>query len=207
MCADTAATIAVETPSAGYVAFAFAGDNPSSMTGATAVIATTSASNSLAGVYALNARDISGVVEIPTALTTGPGRRLSQAEAPFSVYDVAVVRDGGSTVMQFTRDFDDTFDGTAGVNALVAHNANPALAYHTDRDAFSFALSADGGVVNIVDPNDKHRRSHAILMLVGWGFLLPLGVILANTLRTLGPVWCAAPLETSLSCVVLCLIP
>lgn len=192
----------METPSAGYVAFGFAGDDPTSMVGATAVIATTSAGNAEAGVYALNARSTAGVEEIPSALAAGPGRRLSQ-DAPFSVYDVSVVRDGGSTVMQFTRDFDATFDGTAGVNALVAHNTAPELAYHTDRDTFGFALSADGGVVNIVDPNDKHRRSHAILMLVGWGFLLPLGVILANTLRTLGPVWYATPLDAALRGAVL----
>ena len=106
---------------------------------------------------------------------------------------VEVVRDGSSTVLKFTRDFDDEFDGAAPVNALVAHGASPNLAYHDGREAFGFALSASGEAVEFVDPNDKRRRNHAILMLVGWGALLPLGVILANTLRTLGPIWCAPP--------------
>lgn len=187
---DTSARIGVETPSDGYVAFAFAGDSPSQMIGATAVIATSSATDGEAGVYALTGKSNAAVVEVPSAVTTGPGRRLSQ-DSPFTVYDVEVVRDGGSTVLMFTRDFDDEFDGAAPVNALVAHGGASDLAYHAGRDAFGFALSADGSAVNIVDPNDKQRRNHAILMLIGWGALLPLGVILANTLRTLGPVWFA----------------
>lgn len=245
--ADTSATLAVQTPSEGYVAFAFAGDNPSQMPGATAVIATTDSANSQAGVYSLNSRDVSGVVEVPDAVTlTTAGRRLSQAAV--NVYDVRrllaplpcarnaifapacadmgssahisacfvflpcdvlhavkccmlvqveVERSGGSTLLKFTRDFDDTFDGASQVDALVAHRSDPSLGVHDGREAVGFALSADGGVVNIVDPVEKHRRTHAILMILGWGLLLPLGVIIANTLRTLGPIWCAFAVQLS----------
>lgn len=104
---------------------------------------------------------------------------------------VEVERAGGRTLLKFTRDFDDNFDGAAPINALVAHRSDPALEFHDSREAFGFALSSDGAAIDIEDPNDKHRRTHAILMMLGWGALLPLGVIMANTLRTLGPIWCA----------------
>eukprot|EP00892_Ulva_mutabilis_P010891 jgi/Ulvmu1/8174/UM040_0071.1 len=185
---DTAATLAVETPAEGWVAFAFAGDDPTSMVGATAVIATTDAANGQAGVFNLNGRSVDGVEEVPGAATLTAGRRrLSQAA--ISVYDVEVERAGGRTLLKFTRDVDDTFDAAGQIEALVAHHSSPGLATHTGREPLAFALSSDGTVTDIVDPVEKHRRTHAILMILGWGLLLPLGVMLANTLRTLGPIW------------------
>jgi hypothetical protein len=97
--------------------------------------------------------------------------------------------------MRFTRPFDADFTGGESINALTAYSsgANTLGAAHDSRESFSFSLSADGGVSTTVDPAIKRRRIHAILMIAGWGVLLPLGVAMANTLRTYGPVWCSPP--------------
>lgn len=94
--------------------------------------------------------------------------------------------------MRFTRPFDDTFTGAEPLNVLSAYKTDEATlaGAHDGREAFSFSLSADGGVTTSEDPVLKMRKWHAILMIISWGVLLPLGVAMANTLRTYGPVWC-----------------
>ena len=100
-------------------------------------------------------------------------------------------RSGGRTILRFTRPFDDTFTGTDTLNSFTAFSSGATTigAKHDATEVFAFTLSQDGGVTSFTDPAIKHRRNHAILMITGWGVLLPLGVAMANTLRTFGPVW------------------
>ena len=97
--------------------------------------------------------------------------------------------------MRFTRAFDDTFTSDGGgepYGVLAAHHPTEATlgGAHIGRTPFSFDLSG-GSAAAGVDPLNKWRRSHAALMITGWGVLLPLGVASANTLRTHGSIWCA----------------
>ena len=89
--------------------------------------------------------------------------------------------------MRFTRAFDDTFTsdgGGAPYGALAAfHTSESTLgAPHIGRGGFGFDLTG-GSAAASADPLIKWRRSHAALMITGWGVLLPLGVAMANTLR------------------------
>jgi hypothetical protein len=123
---------------------------------------------------------------------------------------VSVVRDSG-IVMRFTREFDDTFTAVAPINAIIAYNGNSdTLAYHGpgNKEPFAFTLTADGAARGFKDPFANKRRWHAILMIASWGLLLPLGVAMANTLRTYGPIWCGPPvnfrLHTCAECETFC---
>ena len=99
-------------------------------------------------------------------------------------------------MMRFTRSFDDMFTSDGGGQpyaGLAAYHPTEATlgAAHLARGGFGFDL-AGGSAEAGEDPVISWRRAHAALMLTGWGVLLPLGVAMANTLRTYGPVWCAA---------------
>lgn len=107
------------------------------------------------------------------------------------IVQASVERTGGKTILRFTRPFDDTFTGASSLNSFTAYSSGATTigAKHDATESFGFTLSQDGTVSSFTDPVLKHRKNHAILMITGWGVLLPLGVAMANTLRTFGPVW------------------
>ena len=46
-------------------------------------------------------------------------------------------------------------------------------------------------VVSHLQPKIKTLRvAHGVLMTIGWGVLIPLGVIAASSLKSLAPTWC-----------------
>jgi hypothetical protein len=108
-----------------------------------------------------------------------------------NVVQASVVRTGGKTIMRFTRPYDATFTGKEPINALAAysHAGDDLVAVHDNREPFQLSLTGDAVAEAGEDPVIKWRRVHAVLMIMGWGVLLPLGVAMANTLRTYGPVW------------------
>ena len=106
---------------------------------------------------------------------------------------IVVTRDG-ATVVQFTRTLDDTFTGLGPQNLLIASGPQQALAQHTDREGFTLELTENGmAAVAALTTLDKLRRAHAWLMAIGWGTLIPLGVISAASCRSWGPAWCVLP--------------
>ena len=63
------------------------------------------------------------------------------------------------------------------------------LSYHgARRGAFSLALGS-GSVAVEVTAIAKAKVLHGVLMLLGWGVLLPSGVLIARFLKWKGPVW------------------
>jgi hypothetical protein len=88
---DTGAKMAAETPSTtGWLALGFHPPGSPMMPGSTAVIATSSAASRGVGVFDINDRSASAIVEA-TGATTGPAtRRLAQASSnvPFTITDV-----------------------------------------------------------------------------------------------------------------------
>lgn len=74
---------------------------------------------------------------------------------------VEVERANGRTVLKFTRDFDDSFDGSGMINALVAHRSDPEIEYHDAREAVSFGLTAEVSGATDEDPTTTTRGGAA----------------------------------------------
>lgn len=108
----------------------------------------------------------------------------------------SVERAEGRLVARFTRPYDADFTGSADFDVIAAyHSSQSALnSQHEGKAAASLSLTG-GGVTVSEDDTPKLRRVHAALMLISWGILIPLGIIMAATLRTVGPksMWCARP--------------
>eukprot|EP00892_Ulva_mutabilis_P009568 jgi/Ulvmu1/6984/UM033_0042.1 len=183
---DEAARMAIEAPSdAGWASLGFG----RGMVGSTAVIATTSAAAGGIGVFTLDGQSSRAINEVTGATEAASGRRLADANGAFTITDASVERADGRLVARFSRPYDDSFTADAPFDAIVAYHSSEAAlnSAHTSR-ADGLALSLTGGGVVVAEDNTpQQRRIHAALMLIGWGILIPLGVIMAASLRTVGP--------------------
>ena len=120
----------------------------------------------------------------------------------------SVTRDGSGTVVQFTRALDATFTGEGEVPLIVAKGSDATVQAHalSDREGFAAPLTAAGGDVSAAGGATrivKLYRAHAWLMVIGWGVLLPLGIIIAATSKSWGAAWCAAS-RVVLVCLLRC---
>lgn len=107
----------------------------------------------------------------------------------------SIERTDGRLVARFSRAYDDSFRGDATIAAIAAyHSSDAALAQTHEQRTKGLGLSLTGGAITVAEDNiPKLRQWHAGLMLLSWGVLLPLGAIMAATLKTFGPksMWCA----------------
>lgn len=123
-----------------------------------------------------------------------PHRFASPASCPRTGVQASVERDGGRLLARFSRAYDDTFRGDAAVPAIAAYHTSDEALLQQHEGSLEVDLSlTGGGATASADNTPKLRRWHAALMLISWGVLLPLGAIMAATMRTVGPksMWCA----------------
>lgn len=184
---DTVAKMALESPHQdGWAALGF-GDT---MVGSTAIIATTKAANGI-GVFLLGGFSPDQITEYPDGVSGSGGsrRRLSDASPEFTISDASIERTDGRLVARFSRAYDDSFRGDATIAAIAAyHSSDAALAQTHEQRTKGLGLSLTGGAITVAEDNiPKLRQWHAGLMLLSWGVLLPLGAIMAATLKTFGP--------------------
>ena len=111
---------------------------------------------------------------------------------------VSVTKADGSTTVEFTRALAANgatitiLEPPATNYFLLAHlpqGAGPSYHGADGRFSASVDLSGSAGKVAPISELNYHRLDHAILMTVGWGVLLPMGVILARYAKAHHPLW------------------
>ena len=72
-----------------------------------------------------------------------------------------------------------------------AVGVEPSLSFHAARGAYRVALNGDAASASGVSVPRKARVlvAHGVLMLLGWGVLLPWGAATAHTLKRFDPTW------------------
>lgn len=114
---------------------------------------------------------------------------------------VSVTRDAETgTVVTFTRALDDTFPAAGPHPLVVGTQADATLGIHDIRAGAvvnltrAALLSGDGDVVGPslddlpLSRIDKLRRAHAWLMGIGWGLLIPIGIVIMASGRNWVPI-------------------
>eukprot|EP00873_Tetraselmis_striata_P022445 jgi/Tetstr1/442709/TSEL_030799.t1 len=108
---------------------------------------------------------------------------------------LAVSRDGGSTIVEFTRTVSEEFPLEGPRTLLAAYHVGSGVhtAQHSPGTNQGFAWAALGeapaGSCPPRSPNWNFWVVHGVLMLAGWGVLLPCGVLIARTMRDQDPTW------------------
>eukprot|EP00803_Ostreobium_quekettii_P011040 evm.model.scf_763.2 EVM.evm.TU.scf_763.2 scf_763:13070-19189(+) len=167
--------LAGEATGAGYVAVGFA-ETPGQMVGGLAVIGWAGTGGDQVGVYALTSKADAGIV---------PSTDLE-------IFDESVEEEDGTTVVRFSTMFDDDLLPDAENPMLAAfHPDTDGIAYHGPTSKTSVALNFATGssAVESVEDLSRYWKTHGILMTVGWGILIPLGVIVARTMKDQAPHW------------------
>ena len=165
---------------AGYLAVGFSTDG--SMVGSTAVIGWIGSDGSASvQMYSLDGYSSSSVTPV----------------SPSPLSAVSMTAADGTLTMQFTRPLASrrrlasALDPAASEGFLWAYGGTAGLAMHQKKGAFTIKLSGEAGGGVLVPPIAKQHLSHGILMLIGWGVLLPIGVTFPAALRDLmgDPTW------------------
>jgi len=91
-----------------------------------------------------------------------------------------VIQDNGKTFVLFTRPLNNnvnpiSFDAT--IPMLYAYGPGSSIEYHASRSQFTVNL-ATGTAAEDTTSRD-HKAIHGVLMLMSWGFLIPLGTLTA----------------------------
>jgi len=170
--------MAVET-TAPFAAVGFSSDG--SMVGSDAVIGW----SGHVAAYKLNGKTLSGVVQEPGGSVSGR-RRLSTLALTATSTSVT----NGVLLLEFTRPM-----SAGGVPVLPNDNtflwatgASASLVEHDARGTYSLSL-ADGTSAATLTDAAKFKLTHGVMMLCGWGVLLPAGVLGARFLRHWDPFW------------------
>lgn len=128
-----------------------------------------------AQAYQLNSKSTSGV----------------EVDASLTITDASCAVDDGALLLRFTRQLSTgriALDPTKAASHLWAVGGSAQLSHHSARGAFSLALG-DGAVSVQVTELAIKKTVHGVLMLLGWGVLLPAGVLVARYLQWSGPLW------------------
>lgn len=132
-----------------------------------------------AAAYRLEGKGLSNVVPSSGALAV-------------TLTDASSAVEEGRLLLRFTRPLAAgriALDPQTPVMYLWAVGSASQLSYHgARRGAFSLALGS-GSVAVEVTAIAKAKVLHGVLMLLGWGVLLPSGVLIARFLKWKGPVW------------------
>ena len=164
--------LAEATASNGYIAVGWSSDGL--MDGSDAVIGWAGH----AAAYQLEGKGLSDIVPSSGALA------VTLADASTAVED-------GRLLLRFTRPLAAgriALDPQMPAVHLWAVGSAPQLAYHGARGTYSLALGA-GSVAVEVTAIAVTKVLHGVLMLLGWGVLLPSGVLIARYLKWKGPLW------------------
>jgi len=167
--------LAGQAPGTGFCALGWA-ETPGEMVGGQAVIGWAGSGNDQVGLYALTSKAASGIVP----------------SSDFEIVDASVSEVDGTTIIQFSRLFDDNFVADEDQPFLVAFSPDvDGLEYHgsTGRAALTLNLNSGGASISVAEDLRTYWRAHGILMTIGWGILIPVGVMFARTLKDKNPLW------------------
>lgn len=91
------------------------------------------------------------------------------------------------------RELDESFTAEDETSLLVAYNSdNSDLSYHgfSNRAALSLNLKTGRSEsTSISSVKSVFYDAHGLLMAISWGVVLPLGIVIARTLKDLDPLW------------------
>eukprot|EP00803_Ostreobium_quekettii_P009476 evm.model.scf_3488EXC.2 EVM.evm.TU.scf_3488EXC.2 scf_3488EXC:8988-12604(-) len=166
--------MAGEAQGSGYCSVAFP-STPGQMIGSQAVIGWAGADEQV-GVYALTSQATPGIV---------PSTELA-------IFDESVEEVDGKTIVRFSTAFDDNLVPDAENPLLVAfHPETDGIAYHgaATRRAITVNFASGASAVEAVEDLSSYWKAHGILMTIGWGILIPVGIIAARTMKDKAPVW------------------
>jgi hypothetical protein len=164
--------IAMDAPVDGWVSFAV-GD---AMVGADAIIGGVPISRRLQagagtsgsiGAYEISARSAGGI-----SLNAAATSKLTNTE---------VLHEGGRTISIFTRPLDNgvkaiTYE--ADTSIIYAFGSGSTLSYHgADKEVLTFNFATGAATVDTTVRDAK--VVHGTLMIISWGFLLPIGALAA----------------------------
>jgi len=167
--------LAGQAPGTGFCALGWA-ETPGQMVGGRAVIGWSGSGNDQIGLYALNSKAASGIVP----------------SSDFEIFDESVSEVDGTTIIQFSRQLDGSFLVEEDQPFLVAFSPDvDGLEYHgsSARAALTLNLNSGGASISVAEDLSTYWRAHGILMTIGWGILIPVGVMVARTLKDKNPLW------------------
>eukprot|EP00210_Caulerpa_lentillifera_P002713 g2593.t1 len=166
-------SFAMEAPGDGWVALAWP-ETPGNMVPSEAVIGT----NTDLGVYKLTGKSTNDII---------PDSSL------FSITEARSESSNGQLLMQFARELDDQFTATGEVPLLVAFDPDSSeLSYHGFSNRAALELNLQTGALessSTATAKAEFYDAHALLMAISWGVMIPLGVLIARTLKDLDPLW------------------
>lgn len=105
--------------------------------------------------------------------------------------DASTAVEDGRLLLRFCRPLD---AGRIALDPLVptvhlwAVGSSSQLSYHGARGAYSLALGAGTVTIEVTDIA-REKVLHGVLMVLGWGVLLPAGVLIARYLKWKGKIW------------------
>lgn len=105
--------------------------------------------------------------------------------------DASTAVEDGRLLLRFCRPLD---AGRIALDPLVptvhlwAVGSSSQLSYHGARGAYSLALGAGTVTIEVTDIA-REKVLHGVLMVLGWGVLLPGGVLIARYLKWKGKIW------------------
>eukprot|EP00899_Mesostigma_viride_P010025 jgi/Mesvir1/19023/Mv12790-RA.1 len=196
---DNGLAIAVDAATTGWVGFGF---SPlGAMVGSDAVIGWVPDDGSPVSVapYSLTAMAVPGVIRnenvklLDTSAVQTQGRTLVRFRYPF----------GSITHRRLLQSiFPVNISKTHYIVVAMGPDGADHLAYHgfTNRAVlrltfdYTFTNGSSGGgtpevVVVVQDGLRRYRKTHGVLMAIGWGILLPLGILVARFGKRWDPAW------------------
>ncbi|GMH36265.1 hypothetical protein BSKO_04133 [Bryopsis sp. KO-2023] len=172
---DDGVRLAAEASGTGWVSVAFA-ETAGMMIPAQAVIGWTGSGEDHIGVYMLDGKSADQVVE---------NGDLFEPEA------AEIEETDGKTMLKFKRMFDGTFSAEDTHNLLVAFSPTAdAIEYHgPGRGGLSLNFLTGASITVAGEDLSPYWIAHGILMIIGWGAMLPIGIIIARTMKDKDPLW------------------
>lgn len=151
--------------------------SPGVMIGSKAVIGwSADVDDTSVGVYTLDGKSPDAVNLDPSGLS--------------GISDLSVEETDGVTTMYFTRASSSDFIIEEEQQLIFAYNANDELEFHQGGfGSLSINLVSGEAAASNTEDLKGYRKAHGWLMFVGWGALLPIGIIVARTLKDLNPAW------------------
>lgn len=167
--------VGAQATAEGYVAIGFS-STPGEMIGSKSVIGWAGAED-FVDLYTLDTKQVSGIIVEANAIPV--------------MEDPTVEEIDGTTLVTFTRVFDDDFAYDATHDLVYAHHTADEIAYHgpSTRGSLQINFGTGASVASSGEDLKPYWDAHAWLMVISWGGLLPIGIIIARTLKDKGPTW------------------
>eukprot|EP00803_Ostreobium_quekettii_P001912 evm.model.scf_457.4 EVM.evm.TU.scf_457.4 scf_457:58791-66895(-) len=171
--------IAAEAQGTGWVSVAWT-TAPGSMVGSTAVIGWAGSEQQI-GMYKLSSKDVSGI---------NPEYGAFQLVAE----DTYVEETSDSrTILHFSRQIDPDFNLDANQDMVVAyHPSADGIEYHGSSTKAALTINFGSGSALLPSASNNVKlywKVHGWLMVASWGLLIPIGAIIARTMKDKDPAW------------------